>query len=229
MTFPLTSSIIIPIGNTAQEGGVLMKKYHLADALTALEVLMAFTLIGMTVFQIPADIAIWPFIIGELADAFDGPCARHWPYPDDNKHRWWRQPKTVKHIEHFSDIFIAVSCMAYLISQPVTTTFQIFGFTLAISRCAFHLGVFIIVICTIFQLAIYAFQHEDPTTSHTPIKHLILVRRWIYAFVGIGGGVFLLIVATSWSFKTKLTLIFAGIIAAMLLLYYKYDRATDPS
>ena len=41
-----------------------MKKYHLADALTAIEVIMAVILIGMTIYRAPPEWAIWVFVIG---------------------------------------------------------------------------------------------------------------------------------------------------------------------
>lgn len=208
--------------------GIFIKKYHLADASTAIEIIMAFILIGMTIYHVPADIAIWFFIIGELADAFDGPCNRRWPYPDDGKYRWWRVPQTVKRIEHFSDIFIAVSCMLYLISQPNHVLFVVFDHTFIISECAMSLGFFIIVCCAFLEVIIRILRHQNESTFFYAIKGIILTRRLIYAFIGIGG-VFLLIMATSWGFKVKFTAVFAGIIAGILLLIYKLDRATDPS
>ncbi len=206
-----------------------MKKYHLADALTVIEIIMAFILIGMTIHPVPADIAIWFFVIGELADAFDGPCARRWPYPDDGKKRWWRVPKTVKRIEHLSDIFIAVSCMFYLLSQPENITFRILNHTFIVSECAMNLGLFTIICCAFLEIIIRILRHQDESAFFYVIKGIILTRRLFYAFVSIGGGVFLLIMATSWSYRVKLTAVFAGVIAGLLLLLYKFDRATDPS
>lgn len=82
-----------------------MRKYHLADALTALEIIMAATITGMIIFGGSANVVIWLFAVGELCDAFDGICARRWPYPDDGKFRWWRVPRTVQLIEHVPTSF----------------------------------------------------------------------------------------------------------------------------
>lgn len=207
-----------------------MKKYHLADALTAFEVMMAFTLIGMAFFQVPADTAIWVFVAGELADAFDGPCARRWPYPNDGKYRWWRVPATVKRIEHFSDIFIATSCMFYLIRIPSDSIIYIHQQAIPIPICALCLGIFIIVFCLLIEAVVHQLRHPDSfTRAAGKITALILIRRLVYAFVGIGGGVLLLIMATPWNSYIKHNLILASIAAAALLLWYKLDRATDPS
>ena len=64
-----------------------MRKYHLADVLTSLETLCAVILIGFAIGNVPVDYALWVFAAAELCDAFDGICARRWPYPDDGKRR----------------------------------------------------------------------------------------------------------------------------------------------
>lgn len=205
-----------------------MRKYHLADALTAFEVIMAIILLGMAFYRVSADLAIWVFVLGELADALDGPCARRWPYPDDSKIRWWRTH--VKAIEHISDIFIATVCMLYLLLQPASATFDLFWWgPFEVSSGAMILGTFIIVICILSEVAIRVLRSNGSAQDHKHADSIILVRRWIYAFIGLGGGIFLLISATSWSLKTKLTAVFAGAVIGMLLLYCKLDRATDPS
>jgi len=205
-----------------------MKKYHLADALTALEAVMAIILLGMAFNRTAADVAIWVFVLGELADALDGPCARRWPYPDDGKVRWWRTH--VKAIEHISDIFIAIACMFYLLMQPVDAIFCLMWWgPFTVSTGALLLGLSIIVICVLSELTIQYLRSRTPERYHKFADGIILARRWVYAFIGIGGGIFLLISATSWEPKTKITAIFAGLSIGILLLYYKADRATDPS
>lgn len=194
-----------------------MKTYHLADALTLSEVIAGVILLGMAILRTPADYAIWVFVAGELCDAFDGVCARRWPYPNDGKKRWWRT--YVVQIEHLSDIFIAVVCMIYLTCSTNE----------AVATGAFILGITIIAICSGVEII----QHlpESPDSSNATEKlmdNLILIRRWIYAFAGIGGGVFLLIMATSWHIITKLSAITIGISIGVALLIYKQDRALKP-
>lgn len=189
----------------------MKRLYYLADVLTLCEVIAGFALLGMAFTKAPAEYALWLFVFGELCDAFDGPCARRWKYPNDGKVRWWRVH--VKTIEHLSDIFIAVACMIYLM----------FGSRPAITKGALQLGISIIVYCAATELLL----HDKQLTS---LQHdrLILIRRWIYAFVGLGGGIFLLIVATSWSPVIKFIAICAGLITGLVLLIYKLDRALHP-
>lgn len=194
-----------------------MKSYHLADALTLGEVIAGVILLGMTALRISADYAIWVFVAGELCDAFDGVCARRWPYPNDGKTRWWRT--YVTQIEHLSDIFIAVVCMIYLIRSTNE----------AVATGAFTLGIIIIAICSCIEV-VRSLPESSNSSSATKklINNLILIRRWIYAFAGIGGGVFLLIMATSWHTITKLSAIAIGISIGIALLIYKQDRALEP-
>lgn len=194
-----------------------MKSYHLADALTLGEVVAGVILLGMAFLRTAADYAIWVFVIGELCDAFDGVCARRWPYPNDGKKRWWRT--YVVQIEHLTDIFIAVACMIYLMRIPNE----------AIASGALLLGVTIIAICSCVEIVSHLPEVTDPSdTAQKLINCFILVRRWIYAFGGIGGGIFLLIIATSWTPLTKLTTIILGIGTGLVLFIYKLDRALKP-
>lgn len=204
----------------------MKKLYYLADVLTCSEVIAGIILLAMTALHISADVAIWVFVLGELCDAFDGPAARRWPYPNDGKKRWWRT--YVKEIEHGSDIFIAISCMAYLMSQPYEITFTLpplFTNGFPVAEGAKLLGMFIIIICSLVEVEVQSIKAIFGENSHHFIKPIILARRWVYAFVGIGGGIFLLLMATSWPQAIKQGLILLGILVGIALLYYKLDRA----
>lgn len=193
----------------------MKKLYYLADALTLCEVIAGFILLGMTFTKMPAEYAIWAFVLGELCDAFDGPCARRWSYPNDGKARWWRVH--VKTIEHLSDIFLAIACMVYLFfgtSNP------------DIACCAVCLGTTIIVICSSVELILIYVGEDILGVKLTTC--LILVRRWIYVFSGIAGGILLLIFATSWPPVGKLGACGIGISIGLGLLIYKLDRALKP-
>lgn len=199
----------------------------MADVLTLFEVIAGVIILVMATLHVSADIAIWVFVLGELCDAFDGPAARRWPYPNDGKKRWWRT--YVKQIEHGSDIFIAVACMFFLMSQPPEVVFTLpplFASGFSVAESAKLLGLFIIVLCSLVEIEIQFTKSYFGQIAQPFIKTIILARRWIYAFVGIGGGIFLLLMATSWSQTTKQSLILLGILTGLILLYYKSDRAS---
>lgn len=187
-----------------------MKKYHLADALTAIEVIMAVILIGMTIYRAPPEWAIWVFVIGQLCDAFDGVCARRWPYPNDDKPRWWRKPRTVQIIEHVSDILLIVACAFYLLTRPGAISFITLLFApIIIGICA----------CVEYYLR---------TTHLSPHQRLKTIRRRRYAYLsGIAIGIALFIFATNWPPKLKHTLCITGIVIGIGLAIYKWDRLRE--
>lgn len=191
-----------------------MRKYHLADALTALEIIAAVTIIGMSIFQTPADWVIWVFAIGELCDAFDGICARRWPYPDDKKHRWWRIPSTVQFLEHFSDILLLSACSAFLIFHAHTV----------IRALTIVSTIVIALIClgVEFELQTDEFYTMQPERA----KEVILWRRKVY-LAGIALGVAFLIFSTSWNFWIKIFCCCIGICIGLYLRKKKRDRLNN--
>ncbi len=191
-----------------------MRKYHLADALTALEIIMAATITGMIIFGGSADVVIWLFAVGELCDAFDGICARRWPYPDDGKFRWWRVPRTVQLIEHVSDIFLLVACAIFLVvrSSLIIRVLTVIG------------GTTIAAICFLIEVEIQTddFYLLQPKRA----EEVILWRRKVY-LVGIALGVAFLIFSTSWNFWIKLGCCLIGIAIGLYLIKKKADRLNN--
>lgn len=188
-----------------------MRKYHLADALTALEIIAAVTIIGMNIFQVSANWVIWVFAVGELCDAFDGICARRWPYPNDEKYRWWRVPRTVQFLEHFSDILLLSACSAFLIfrAHVIIRTLTIIGTAV------------IVLICLGVELELQT--DEFYTLQPERTREVILWRRKVY-LVGIALGVAFLIFSTSWSFWIKIACCIIGICVGLYLRKKKRDR-----
>ena len=91
----------------------MMKKYHLADALTWTRLFCALALLfGSFTARFSATDAFLLFAFGELTDAFDGICARKWPYPIDGTYRWWRA--YIKLIEPLFDIALGLSALLYI-------------------------------------------------------------------------------------------------------------------
>lgn len=191
-----------------------MRKYHLADALTALEIVSAVTIIGMNILQIPANWVIWVFAIGELCDAFDGICARRWPYPDDKTYRWWRAPSTVQFLEHFSDILLLSACSAFLIFRA-HVIIRILTITCTVVIAAICLAVEI-------ELQTDEFYTMQPERA----KEVILWRRKVY-LVGIALGVAFLIFSTSWNFWIKIACCGIGIGIGLYLRKKKRDRLNN--
>lgn len=190
----------------------MIKKYHLCDLFTLLEVLLACTLLLMAIMHIPPDYALWVFVAGELCDAVDGPCARRWHYPDDGKRRWWRQHNT--ELDQISDICLAIACAYYLV------------FELKSSIAAILIAV-IGIVALLVQDSVYSGTSPLTITNPPLAKKIALFRRYLYVFGGIGGAIAILVWNTSWTIVTKITLSAIGIVIGILLVLLKRNRLKD--
>ncbi len=191
-----------------------MKKYHLADLFTLLEVILAIVLFVMAFCGVPPDYAIWVFVAGELCDALDGPCARRWHYPDDGKYRWWRHYNV--EIDQISDIILAVACGAYLFMQTshFIAVLLLFGIG---SWCAF------------VQYTLYRYDRTTKRFVPTDMPELerteiILLRRKVYVYLGVGGAILTLIWYTSWPIPVRAGVTVLGLIIARDLSRRKQNR-----
>ena len=100
-----------------------MKKYHIADLLTAMRFLIAVVVLGL-VFSLKRPnnwLVFWLFSIGELTDALDGEFARRFHYPNDGKVRFWREfnPKfwiyNYELYDIIADLALGISTILYII------------------------------------------------------------------------------------------------------------------
>ena len=188
----------------------MIKKYHLADIFTLLEIILACTLIGVTFLHVSANYVIWIFVAGELCDAIDGPCARRFPYPDDSKYRWWRQPRTVQAIEHVSDILLISALAFYLMTQ----------------------GGIICYITTIGSFIVFAycmlteFWLQTTDTNQKSRLRAIRCRRYVY-LTGIAIGIAELIFCTTWHLYIKIGSCIIGLIIGVMLIIAKWNRFTE--
>lgn len=189
-----------------------MKKYHLADLFTLLEVILAIALFIAAVSNAPVEWALYIFVAGELCDAVDGPCARRWHYPDDGKYRWWREYNS--ETDQASDILLAISCGVYLIWRvSVFWGIALLG----------GIGLF----CLAIQCYIFRYDHIRHTfvcRDNPHIDDIVLFRRHIYVIAGIGGAIALMVWSTSWPLIIKRILMIVGIICGLILLKLKWNR-----
>lgn len=188
----------------------MLKKYHLCDLFTLLEIILACTLIAMAHLQISANYAIWVFIGGELCDALDGPCARCWPYPDDGKKRFWRIPWVVKAAEHISDITLISALAFYLLKQK--------GLFFQITICG---TAAILTFSLIIEYTLFTRPYSGDER-----RRLILMRRYVY-LLGIAVGIGELVFCTTWTLLLKIGSCILGLIIGFFLIIAKWDRFTE--
>lgn len=189
-----------------------MKKYHLADALTACELICAVILSGMAILRVAPAYALWVFAAGKLCDAYDGTCARRWPYPDDGKYRWWRVPRTVAFIEHMSDILLGLACGCYLILciNPL---------------CGLILLGNMAVVAGVVELII----HNRPLDLAYAVltrfsrTEIILARRVVY-LIHIAIALIMMLIAAELPIAAKIALCGTGICIGVYLIITKYEE-----
>lgn len=214
-----------------------MRKYHLADVLTSLETFLAVVLVGFAIGNVSVDYALWVFAIAELCDAFDGICARRWPYPNDGKRRWWRTYAV--ELDQISDIATGLACLIYVIWRVspacglvVFITAVVVGFAIQLTAKwsvarrylrAWGLRSFVKWYESnhiIRRLLTWLQAH--PTLCLV----LILVRRYLYV-AAIGVLIICMILHTSWPYPVQIALIGVLIMIGAFLAFYKRDRLTQ--
>lgn len=185
-----------------------MKKYHIADMLTALEFVSAVVLLILTIVGADAGVALIVFLFGELCDAFDGIAARTWHYPDDGKVRWWREHASG--IDQLSDIVLAFFVLVYVAAHV-----------------DFELGITIIILALVvgWGVQFWAYGYLYKKAPNLALK-VILARRFMY-LAGILVVAIKLMLAASWSRPIKYALVGLGIVASILLWFIKEDRRTE--
>lgn len=182
-----------------------MKKYYLADVLTATQVVLAVILAVMTVVEVDAGYAMIVFVLGELCDAFDGICARRWPYPEDGKRRWWRVHAEA--LDQISDIMLGVAGLAYI-------TFCVH----------FKLGATLSIVTILIGAGVQAWVYSSLYKQNPKLAlKVVLIRRlgYVAAVVWLA---LIMLWTSSFHQTTKIVLTGLGLILCAILWVVKEDR-----
>ena len=150
----------------------------------------------------PAEIIFILFIIAELTDAFDGTCARKWPFP---KNKTPKYRKYAAKFDMFADVILCGAQILYVINQIN----QPLGLAIAIYYVVSSIGGDLLVYGKILG-------HPDDCTKNSlarknfPLaKKIILIRRYCYTLcLGIINA--FLLFATSWPDPVKYGLFVFG-------------------
>ena len=175
---------------------------YLADLLTLIRFILGINLLYMVFSGGAQEIAFIIFLAAELTDAFDGTCARKWPFKKGHE-PWYR--KYAAKYDMASDVLLAAA-------QVLFMTFHV----------NFYVGVLIIVyyigVCGLIELIVYGkfLGHPDDCTKNSLMqrnfklaKKIILIRRYGYTLcLGIVNAYILF--ATSWPLSVKIVLFIFG-------------------
>ena len=169
---------------------------YLADLLTLSRLILALALIyGCVIHSGGPEAAFIIFLVAEITDAFDGTCARKWPFPKD------KTPKYRQYAAKFD-----------MLADVVLTGAQILFVTFRIN---WIYGLIVIIYYAISSiggdLLVYGkiLGHPDDCTENSlakrnfPLaKRIILTRRYLYVTcIGITNAVILF--ATNWPDPVK--------------------------
>lgn len=175
---------------------------YLADLLTLSRLIMAISLLVLTIIGGSPEAAFIIFIVAELTDAFDGTCARKWPFPKN------KTPKYRKYAARFD-----------MVADVALAGFQVI-FAMVRVNFAAGLGILIYELISSIggDLLVYGkiFGHPDDCTKRSlarrnfPLaKKIILTRRYIYVTM-IGIVNLIILFATSWPTPVKYGLVALG-------------------
>lgn len=156
------------------------------------------------------------FIVAELTDAFDGTCARKWPFP---KNKTPKYRKYAAKFDMFSDVILCGAQVLFVINQVN----QPVGLVIATYYLISSIG---------GDLLVYGkpLGHPDDFTKHSlmnknfPLaKKIILARRYLYALcLGIVNAIILF--ATSWSTPVKIALFIFGCSIYLFVWFFLRQR-----
>ncbi|MBR3122036.1 CDP-alcohol phosphatidyltransferase family protein [Candidatus Saccharibacteria bacterium] len=194
---------------------------YLADLLTLSRLFLALVLFIISFTGGTPEAAFVIFLTAEFTDAFDGTCARKWPFPKD------RTPKYRKYAAQFD-----------MVSDILLTSAHVLFMTLRIN---WILGIIIISyylfssVCG--DLLVYGkiLGHPDNCTKNSlakrnfPLaKKIILTRRYIYTLcLGVVNAVILF--ATNWPDPVKYGLFIFGCSIFVFIWFFLRQRRQNIS
>lgn len=191
------------------------------DLLTSIRFILSIILIVLSFIGCPAEYAFIIFLIAELTDAFDGTCARKWPFPKD------KTPKYRKYAVQFdivSDVLLAAGQVAFC-------TFRV-NWIVGLAATLYYL-----VICTIIEFIVYGklFGHPDNCAKKSLVKRnfplakkIILARRYLYA-VCLGIVNAFILFATSWPEPIKYGFLVFGCLVFVFAWFFLRQRRQNIS
>lgn len=194
---------------------------YLADLLTLTRFILATVLLILSFTGGAPETAFIIFLVAELTDAFDGTCARKWPFPKD------KTPKYREHAAQFdmaSDVLLAAAHVLFL-------TLRV-NLIVGLSIIFFYT-----VICGAIELLVYGkfLGHPDNCTKNSlaqrnfPLaKKIILTRRYLYT-LALGVTNAFLLFATSWPDPAKYTLFAFGCSIFVFAFFFLRQRRKNIS
>lgn len=194
---------------------------YLADLLTSARLVLGIVLLILAFVGSPAENAFIIFLVAEFTDAFDGTCARKWPFPKN------KTPKYRKYAAQFD-----------MVSDVLLAAAQVLFLTLQVNLVAgLVIIAYYILVCPVVELLVYGkfFGHPDNCTPNSltkrnfPLaKKIVLTRRYLYTIcLGIANAFILF--ATNWLDPVKYGLFIFGCSIFVFVWFFLRQRRKNIS
>lgn len=194
---------------------------YLADLLTSARLVLSIILLVLAFVGSPAENAFIIFLVAEFTDAFDGTCARKWPFPKN------KTPKYRKYAAQFD-----------MVSDVLLAAAQVLFLTLQVNLVAgLVIIAYYILVCLVVELIVYGkfFGHPDNYTPNSltkrnfPLaKKIVLTRRYLYTIcLGIANAFILF--ATNWPDPVKYGLFIFGCSIFVFVWFFLRQRRKNIS
>ena len=168
---------------------------YLADILTLSRLIIAIVIFILALTGGAPEVVFILFIIAELTDAFDGTCARKWPFPKN------KIPKYRKYAATF-DMVADVALAGFQVIFVILQINQPLGLAIIIYELVSSIGGDLLVYGKILGHPDNCTKNSLASRNFPLAKKIILTRRYIYTLcIGFVNAVILF--ATSWPDPVK--------------------------
>ena len=168
---------------------------YLADILTSSRFIIAIIIFILALTGGAPEVVFILFIIAELTDAFDGTCARKWPFPKN------KTPKYRKYAALF-DMISDVALAGFQVIFVILQINQPLGLAIIIYELVSSIGGDLLVYGKILGHPDNCTKNSLASRNFPLAKKIILTRRYIYTLcIGFVNAVILF--ATSWPDPVK--------------------------
>ena len=189
---------------------------YLADLLTFSRLILAFVIIILALIGGPPELVFILFIVAELTDAFDGTCARKWPFPKNNTPEY---RKYAAKFDMFSDVCLTGAQVLYMTLQINTIVGAMIIIYYLVSAIGGDMLVYGKVLGHPDDCTKYSLAHRDFPLA----RKIILTRRYVYAIcLGVVNAVILF--ATSWPDAVKIILFIFGCAIFVFVWFFLRQR-----
>ena len=194
---------------------------YLADILTLARFVLALVLFGLIFFDGTVEAAFVIFLVAVLTDAFDGTCARKWPFKKSTE-PWYR--KYAAKYDMLADVLLATAQVLFLAVQVNLVV----GMVIIVYYLISSIGGDLLVYGKILGHPDDCSKKSLMRRNFALAKKIILTRRYLYALcLGVVNAMILF--ATDWLLWIKIALFALGCLIFVFVWFFLRQRRKNVS